>query len=261
MMNVIRSEWVLLNRTRLWVGAALTTVAFAVVATSVAVGTAKPSALSRGEGLPSELLSGPGGATAGVVWALGFGAILVLSAFASSAGNELTRGTLRASLLHHPGRWSLIGGKLAARMGMAGVLMLAGLVAGAVTAAVVAPGNDIATIGWFGLDGMVEAGGDYIRLMAWAGGYALIGTTLAVLVRSTPIALAAGLLWFGPIENVIGEGRAWADRWFPGQLLRAVIAPEPGGVTTATASLTLLAYGAVLVAVLAIVLARRDVTS
>ena len=54
---------------------------------------------------------------------------------------------------------------------------------------------------------------------------------VAVLVRSTPIALAIGLIWFGPIENVIGEGRAWADRWFPGLLLRSMLQPDtPGSI-------------------------------
>ena len=91
--------------------------------------------------------------------------------------------------------------------------------------------------------------------------YALIGTTVAVLVRSTPIALAICLLWFGPIENVIGEGRAWADRWFPGLLLRSMLQPDnPGSISTGTAVATLAAYAAVCVGVIAVVMARRDAT-
>ncbi|MBD0020690.1 MULTISPECIES: hypothetical protein [Gordonia] len=49
--------------------------------------------------------------------------------------------------------------------------------------------------------------------------YAAIGTTPAVVIRLTPITLAVLLLWFGPIENVIGEDLDWARRWFPGRRL------------------------------------------
>jgi hypothetical protein len=53
---------------------------------------------------------------------------------------------------------------------------------------------------------------DYLRAIAYVVAFGIIGTTIAVLVRSTPIALGIGLLWFGPIENVIGEGRDWTER-------------------------------------------------
>ena len=83
---------------------------------------------------------------------------------------------------------------------------------------------------------------------------------VAVLVRSTPIALAICLIWFGPIENVIGEGRAWADRWFPGLLLRSMLQPDtPGSIATGTAVATLAVYAGVCVGVIAVVMSRRDV--
>jgi hypothetical protein len=85
---------------------------------------------------------------------------------------------------------------------------------------------------------------------------------IAVLVRSTPLALAVGLLWFGPIENVIGEGRTWAMRWFPGLLLRSVLRPDaPISIATSTALATLVLYVGVCVAVIAVVVSRRDMTT
>ena len=101
------------------------------------------------------------------------------------------------------------------------------------------------------------AAGDYVRLLGFVVVYALIGTMVAVLVRSTPIALAIGLVWFGPFENVIGEGRAWADRWFPGLLLRSMLQPDkPGALSTGTGCATLAVYAAVCVGVIAVVMAR-----
>lgn len=261
MLNAFRSEWLLLNRFRLWLIAGLTTVAFTATATAIVVASSEPAGQSSG-GISLEALAGPGGATAGVIWSLAFGSVLMLAAFTSNVGNEFTRGTFRSSLLYQPGRLSLVTGKLAARMTVAGVLMAAALVTGAATSAIVASSGGISTTGWFGLEALGEAGVDYGRLMAWTLGWALVGTTVAVIVRSTPIALGMVILWFGPIENVIGEDLELARRWFPGQLLQAIVSPgSPDVVSTATAAPTLAVYGVVCVAILTTVLVRRDVTS
>ncbi len=261
MIAALRSEWLLLNRARLWVALGVTTIAFSVVATALSVAAAEPGP-ARGRGISSDVLTGAGGATAAVIYAVGFGSILMLAAFTSTAANEFTRGTFRAAVVKHPDRGTLVGGKVLARTGVAALMMAAAVVAGSVTAALVAPSQDISTAGWFGLDGLGQAAGDYVRLVVWVLGWAVIGTTIAVLVRSTPIALGIAVLWFGPIENVIGDGHAWAYRWFPGQLLRAIVAPDaPDMVSTGTAAATLAVYGAICVAVMATVLRRRDVTS
>ena len=141
--------------------------------------------------------------------------------------------------------------------------MALALVVGAATSAIVAPAQDIDTTGWFGVDALGQAAGDYVRLLGFVVLYALIGTMIAVLVRSTPIALAIGLIWFGPIENVIGEGRAWADRWFPGLLLRSMLQPDtPGSIATGTAVATLaVVRRRCASATIAVVMSRRDVTA
>ncbi len=263
MIAAFRSEFLLLNRFRMWAIAGLVTVVFSVAATALLVSTAVPAAKVDGDAIPLEQLSGPGGATAAVSWAaFGFGFILLLIAFTSRIGNEFTRGTFRAALLHHPNRWSLIGGKMAALMVVTVALVVVGLATGAVTSAIVAPGQDIDTAGWFGAEAIGDTMIDFARMVGWAFGWALIGTTLAVLVRSVPIALGAGVFWFGPIENVVGEGQEFAQRWFPGQLLQLVVSPNSvDAVSTGTAVATLAAYGLAIVATVAVFFKRRDVTS
>ncbi|MGH9136421.1 MAG: ABC transporter permease [Acidimicrobiales bacterium] len=262
MIKSFRSEWILLNRTKLWLVLGLTTAVYTVAATTLVISTAKPLLQQQDEGLSLEALVGAGGATMAVVFSIAFSFILVLAAFASSTGNEFTRGTLRAALTFQSNRVSLLAGKLSARILLAAIIMAGALVIGSVTAAIVAPAQDIDTAGWFGLSALGEAAEDYVRAIAFVVGFALIGTTIAVLVRSTPVALGIGLLWFGPVENVIGEGRAWADRWFPGMLLRSVVQPQaPEATATTTALATLGVYAAVCVAVIGIVMARRDVTT
>lgn len=270
MIAAFRSELLLLNRFRMWAVAGLVTVAFSATATALLVITAQPAARADGptrpggnNGIPLEMLSGPGGATAAASWAtFGFGFLLLLVAFTSRIGNEFTKGTFRTALLHHPNRWSLVGGKMTALLTVTITLAAVGLVTGAVTSAIVAPSQNIDTTGWFGVDAVGETMIDFARTIGWAFGWALIATTLAVLVRSVPIALGIGVVWFGPVENVIGDGQDIALRWFPGLLLQQVMSPDaPGAVSTGTAVTTLAAYGLVLVTVVAVFFQRLDVTS
>lgn len=261
-VNSYRSEWILLNRRRLWTALGVTTVAFTVLATIVTLTTADDVVGGDNVGLALSALVGSGGATAAVVFSIAFSSILVLAAFASSTGNEFGRGTLRGALTRQPNRAALIAGKLGARVTVAGILMLVGLVIGAVTAAIYAPTQDIATDGWFDGAAFAAAVEDYGRLLGFVVMYALIGTTIAVVVRSTPVALGIGLLWFGPIENVIGEGREVAERWFPGLVLRSLTQPDaPDALSTGTALGTLGAYAVACVTIIAVVMRRRDVTA
>ena len=90
MIAALRSEWLLLNRARLWLALGVTTIAFSVVATALSVAAAEPGP-ARGRGISSDVLTGAGGATAAVIYAVGFGSILMLAAFTSTAANEFTR--------------------------------------------------------------------------------------------------------------------------------------------------------------------------
>lgn len=262
LVNSYRSEWILLNRRRMWMVMGIVTAAFTAVATMVTMSTAQDVVGGESVGLALQTLAGAGGATAAVVFSIGFASILVLAAFASSTGNDFGRGTIRTALTKQPNRWSLMTGKLAARFSVAAILMAGALVVGAATAAVYAPSQGISTDGWFTLGALADSIVDYGRLLAFVVIFALVGTTVAVLVRSTPVALGICLLWFGPIENVIGENRAFADRWFPGLVTRSLLQPDaPGALDTGMALWTLGGYAAVCVAVIAIVMARRDVTA
>jgi ABC-type transport system involved in multi-copper enzyme maturation permease subunit len=259
-LNAFRSEWILLNRKRLWLILGLITTVYTAVATTLVISTAEPSLQQSEDGLALEALLGAGGATLAVIFSIAFAFLLVLVTFAASTGNEFTRGTLRAALTFQSNRVSLITGKLAARVLVAAIVMAGAFVIGSITAAIVAPAQDISTDGWFGLTALSDAAEDYLRALVYIIGFAVIGTTIAIVVRSTPIALGISLLWFGPVENVIGEGQGWAERWFPGMVIRSIVRPEAAdSLATPSALATLGAYTAVSAAVIAIVMSRRDV--
>jgi ABC-type transport system involved in multi-copper enzyme maturation permease subunit len=260
-LNALRSEWILLNRRRLWLVLGVITTVYTVAATALVISTAEPLRQQSEDGLSLEALAGAGGATTAVIFSIAFAFLLVFALFAASTGNEFTRGTLRTALTLQSNRMSLMAGKLAARALVAAIVMAGAFVIGSITAGVVAPAQDVGTDGWFGLSAVGEAVEDYLRAIVFVGGFALVGTTIAVVLRSTPIALGVGLLWFGPIENVIGEGQDWAERWFPGMVLRSIVRPEaPDAIATPAALTTLGAYAAICAAAIAIVMSRRDVT-
>ncbi|WP_018179503.1 ABC transporter permease [Jongsikchunia kroppenstedtii] len=251
-----RSEWILLNRGRLWTLLLTTAAVLAVGATWLVLDTADTAGPER---TPLAAISG---ATSAVMSAMSFVGLLVAASFAALATTEIDRGLFRSALTRQPRRVALVVGRLAARLSVAAVAGLVVLVAGAVTAVAVAPSVDVSTNGWFGADGLGQIAQDAGRFALFTAVYAAIGTTAAVVVRSTPIALGALLLWFGPIENVVGAGHGWAERWFPGLVMRSLMNPDaPAALSTGTVLWTSAVFLAVCATITLVAVSRRDVTS
>lgn len=92
-------------------------------------------------------------------------------------------------------------------------------------------------------------------------GFAIVGMLLGILVRSSVIAIGAGLALLLPFETILTDAVPGTARWLPGQLLEAI---AQGGSTVAPfgpAVLTVSAYLAGAVAVAMLVFVRRDVTA
>ena len=174
-------------------------------------------------------------------------AVFLLAVFIATVAGELTRGTFRTMLLQQPARGRVLAGKVVAVVGFASVLALLAEGVAWVTARLLAPGQGIDTSRWSSIDALGAAAEDYGRLVVFIAGWAVLATLIGVLVRSVPIGVGVGLVWAGPIENVIGEGWAPGERWFPGLVLRALIAPDSAAISTGRALATLAAYSAVAV--------------
>jgi hypothetical protein len=85
--------------------------------------------------------------------------------------------------------------------------------------------------------------------------------TVAVLVRSVPIALAVGIAWAGPFEHLLQDAWSPADRLFPGLLLEDFVAGGTSEVSASRALLTVAAYVVIAAAIAATTFARRDLTA
>ena len=72
MIRAFRSEWILLNRTKLWLILGVITAVFTAVATALVLATAEPLLEQSDDGLALETLVGAGGATMAVIFSIAF---------------------------------------------------------------------------------------------------------------------------------------------------------------------------------------------
>jgi hypothetical protein len=262
MNRVIRAELMRLVRRRtiaITVGAAF---AFAVVATLALFASAKSSGpiVSRGTVTVARLASDRGGTAAFAIGASFVGFFVFVTIIALFA-NEFSGGTFRALLLRSPHRMRLMIGKLVATMMVAAVTVALAEVFSFGMSLLLAPGKDISTSPWFSAAGVRGGLVDFATVLAGVGGWAVFGTTLAIIFRSTPLALGVGFAWAGPFENIISQSWSTGLRFFPGQVLGALIRGGTADLGLQRAVVTALAYTAVAATASLMLLTRRDVTS
>ena len=265
MIRSIRAELVELTRPRFVAITLVVTILFAIGMTAVGVLLSEPASPGGPPGdvslLSIEALAGAGGGTAVFAQTAGFGAVFLLAVFIATVAGELTRGTFRSMLLQQPARGRVLAGKLAAIIGFTAALALFAEAVGWVTARILAPGQGIDVDRWTTMDALGAAVEDYGRLVVFIAGWAVLATVVGVLARSVPIGVGIGLVWAGPVENIIGDGWTPGQQFFPGMVLRAIINPASAEISTTRAMVTLAAYGAIAATVSAITLRRRDVTA
>lgn len=262
MTRVIRAELLRLVRRRTVTVAAAGCALFSVVATLAVFSTARVAGVSsRQTGTTLAALAGEGGGTEAFAVGASFVGFLVFVTFIALLASEFSGGTFRAFLVRDPNRLRVIIGELA------GILIVA---AGAVAVAeactfaislVVAPTKDISTADWFTLGSVAAGLRDYAAVIGGVAGWAIFGTTLAVIFRSVPLALGVGFAWAGPIENITVQSWPTGYSVFPGQVLASLIQGGTAELAIGQAVLTAVLYTGVAAAVTLILLSRRDVTT
>lgn len=256
--NTFVAEWIRLSTKRTWLIAIPFTILYSAILTVVMIDTAPVRANG---GVSLQALGQSGGGTLAVRTAVAFTSVLILALFVGMSAGSFARGTWRASLLQQPRRLTLAAGTFGARIAISAVVVVVLFLAGLITAYLVAPGQGVDTGSWLDATSLRMAGEDYLRTMGFIAGWAVLGTLLGIVTRSVPIGLGIGILWAGPIENVLGDRLSLGGEWFPGLLLRYVVAPETATVTGAALALRLVLYAAAALLVVAVLLRHRDVSS
>lgn len=262
MIKVIHAELLRLVRRRTIAIAAAGCLAFAVIATLTVFSTAQGSGIrSRRAGTTLAALAGNGGGTeAFAVGAAFVGFFVFVTVIALMAG-EFSGGTFRALLLRNPRRLRLILGKLAGILIMAAGAVAFAEAANFALSLVVAPTKDVSTSEWFSLASLGAGLRDYATVLAGVAGWAIFGTTLAVVFRSVPVALAVGFAWAGPFENITVDSWAGGYRVFPGQVLASLIQGGTAELGLGRAAVTAALYAGVAAIVALGLISRRDVTA
>ena len=262
MIAAFRAELVKVLRRRVLVITAATIAVFAAGSAAVVLTAAEPAgARPSGRGVTVASLSGAGGGTEVFTTAVSFAGTFLFVVFVGVVAVEFSRGTFRTMLMHQPRRVRLLTGKTAALLAFAAAVLALTEVLTWTAARLLAPSQDVATGRWSSADALGQALSDYGSVLFWVTGYAVLGTALAVIVRSVPIALAIGIAWAGPFEHLLQDAWDPAGRVFPGLLLEAFVAGGTPEVTAARAFLTVAVYVSVAAAIAGTVFARRDVTA
>ena len=261
MIAALRAELVKLRRRRVLVVTAATTLVFAVGSAAIVLASATRTANRDGRGVTFASLADAGGGTEVFTSAISFTGTFLFVVFVGAVAVEFSRGTFRTMLLHEPRRIRLLAGKMAGLLVFAAVVLGVAEVVTWLAAKILAPSQNVATGEWISGAALADAVKDYGSVLFWVTGYALLGMTVAVLVRSVPIALAVGIAWAGPFEHLLQDAWSPADRLFPGLLLEDFVAGGTSEVSASRALLTVAAYVVIAAAIAATTFARRDVTA
>jgi ABC-2 type transport system permease protein len=257
----LRAELVKLRRRRVLLVAAATTLIFSVGSTAIVLASAERSGNPRDRGLTYAELADAGGGTEVFTTAVSFAGTFLFVVFVGAVAVEFSRGTFRTMLLHEPRRLRLLAGKMAGLLLFAAVVLAAAEALTWVGARLLAPSRDIPTGEWTSAAALGDALADYSSVLFWVTGNALLGMSLAVVVRSVPIALAIGIAWAGPFEHLLQDAWSTADRLFPGLLLEAFAAGGTTEVSASRALLTVSVYLLIAATIAATSFARRDITA
>jgi ABC-2 type transport system permease protein len=259
----LRAELTRLTSRRGLLGAAIVLLVVGIGGPAVVFAATDPGARPGSDSVTPTVakLSAAGGGTEVFRYAAAFAGTLVFVVITGLFAAEQARGTYRTMLLRQPRRLPLLAGKLAALLlyaaGLLALLEVVMWVAGHFEASI----GNVSTAGWTGWDALGAAGGDYVMVLAWVAGYAVYGMTLAMLLRSVPLALAVGIAWAGPTEHLVSGSWADAHRWFPGLLLEIVGQGGTAAVSLTRALVTTACYVAVAATLACTVFRRRDITA
>jgi ABC-2 type transport system permease protein len=262
MIAAMKAELVKVLRRRVLLVTAVSTILFAVGGAAIVLAAAEPAGQpGSGRSVTVATLSESGGGTEVFTTAVSFAGTFLFVVFVGVVAIEFSRGTFRTMLMYQPRRLRLLAGKTTALLAFAGAVLAATEVLTWAAAMLLAPTQDVSTGSWVSIDALGHGVSDFGFVLFWVSGYALLGTALAVLVRSVPVALAIGIAWAGPFEHLLQDAWGPAGRFFPGLLLEAFVAGGTSAVSATRAFLTVAVYVALAAAVAGTVFARRDVTA
>jgi ABC-2 type transport system permease protein len=264
MIPVVRSEFIRIWRPTLRYGGIGLMAGFAVMI-SVFIYTSLGSADQAmqpggGPGVAVADVAQPGGMLAALGSVGSLAGIVLLSLWAIATASDYDTGLVRILVQAQPSRFKLLGGKMVA-------LCLYTVLATAVTVLTVvlvarplARFEGIETEIWK-TDFLAELAVGYFNFLVPSLVWGLIGLTIALLTRSSGLAIAIGIGYLLVVENLIGIVAPDVTDYLPGGTLAALTQGGTADLGWVTALLLTVAYGATAAAISMLVFRRRDIVS
>jgi ABC-type transport system involved in multi-copper enzyme maturation permease subunit len=223
MLRVLKSELIRLNRPSFLAGGIGGMAAFAAISTVIGFAAAGKTGVGPGAYIPSgAALAAPDGYVAGLMLAANLVGIIALSFWAIATASDYSTGLIRLLAQAEPRRWRLIVGKVLALMLFTLAGTLAATVAAYGTALACAPVFDVSTAAWADvLPTLLEA---FRNLALSATVWGTLGMVIALLTRSSGVAIATGIGYLVVFENMIVSVASDASEWLLGATLTALAA-------------------------------------
>jgi ABC-type transport system involved in multi-copper enzyme maturation permease subunit len=250
MLRVLKTELIRLNRPSFLAGGIGGMAAFGAISTVIGFAAAGKTGVGPGQYIPSEAaLAAPDGYAAGLLLAANLIGIIALSFWAIATASDYSTGLVRLLAQAEPRRWRLIVGKVLALVLFTLGGTLAATVAAYLTAQVCAPVFDVSTSAWADLLPTLFESFRNMALSATVWG--VLGMVIALLTRSSGVAIATGIGYLVVFENMIVAVATDASDWLLGSTLTALAAGGTPGISFESALQLGAAYlvGGILIAI------------
>jgi ABC-2 type transport system permease protein len=261
MLGAFTSEWVKLRRRSMLLWGFGGGLLFTVLATALTIERAQktfpPGERHRFHATVAQL-SQPDGLVHGVVDVSNLVGIVALSLFAGAVASEYSLGTLRNLLVRQPRRVQLLSGKFLALALFFGIAVVLAIGVATGVAFALAPSKGIDTSAWTSSTALNDLGQSILHVYLASLGYAVLGTALAIILRSPAIAIALGVAYALPGEAIINTLWDNGDRWLPAQLLSALAHGGTSSASYSHALVTLIVYAAIAAAGTLVLFRQRD---
>jgi len=264
MLAAARSEFVRAGRPLLLGGWLGLTALFAlmidtVMFTAVSRGVALPPG-APGVSFPSAAeLAGQSGIAAGLAAASSMFGIVTLSFWALLTASDYSSGLVRILVAVQPRRWKLLAGKVAVLVALTAAAVTVATIVSVTVAVPAARSAGISTDAWW-RDPLVAVGSAWLDLFAAQIVWGVVGLALAIVARSSAVAIGVGVGYLLLIESIVKMGFSGNTDWLPGSTLAALAHGGTASLAFATALGLGIAYAGIGLAVAAGVFIRRDVT-
>lgn len=262
MLATTKSELIRINRPSFVYGGYGIMAAFAALITVFVFSGSDPAEGSgRGPQMSSlDELSAPGGFVTSLPTVANIIGIVILAFWAIAAATDYDTGLIRILVQAQPNRTRLLAGKLAALTlyTVIGTLIVT-VVATAISFPLALQG-DVPIDAWsdgFILEFLSAWGNLTLATLVWG----LVGLTIALLSRSSAIAISIGIGYLMVVENLLGIVAEDATTYLPGGILEALAEGGTADLSYIAAVGIAAVYALALIGTSTFVFSRREIVS